>query len=98
VHPQELSIPEQIAILRGADVIAGCDGSALHMSAFSRPGTKLLAIDARTVPNQFLVDQARQLDALHVLAVDEALPGRSASWVIQTDRVQAALDLLLSGS
>ena len=98
VHPQELSIPDQIAILRNADVIAGCDGSALHMSAFARPGTKLLAIDARTVPNQFLVDQARELDALHVLAIDAALPGRSASWRIQTMQVQVALDLLLSES
>lgn len=98
VHPQELSIPDQVAIMRGAEVIAGCDGSGLHMSAFARPGTKLLAIDSRTVPNQFLVDQARELDALHVLAVDEALGERSARWKIRGQRVRMAVDLLLSGS
>jgi len=98
VHPQELSIPDQVAIMRGAEVIAGCDGSGLHMSAFARPGTKLLAIDSRTVPNQFLVDQARQLDALHVLAVDQALGERSARWRVQGQRVRMALDMLLSES
>ena len=92
-------MPDQVAVLRNAKVIAGCDGSALHMSAFSRPGTKLLAIDSRTVPNQFLVDQARQLDALHVLAMDQALDRADRlRGHAQTDRVQLALDLLLSES
>jgi capsular polysaccharide biosynthesis protein len=96
IHPQELPIPDQVAIMRNAEAIAGCDGSGLHMSAFARPGTKLLAIDSRTVPNQFLIDQARGLDSLHVLAVREALDERSASWRIQIRKVKAAVELLFA--
>jgi len=96
LHPQEMSIPDQIAAVRTAEVVAGCDGSALHMSAFARPGTKVLAIDARTVTNQFLVDQARELDTVHVLAIDAAMDARSAPWRIRLRDVRAGLDLLLS--
>ena len=96
IHPQELSIPHQVSIMCNAEVIAGCDGSGMHMSAFARPGTKLLVIDSRTVPNQFLIDQARQLDAVHVLAVDAPLDERDEKWRIQGQKVRLGMDMLLS--
>jgi len=94
LHPQTLTIAEQIAILAQVEVIAGCDGSALHMAAFARPGTKLLALDARFVRSQILLDRARGLDAVHLFAVDQAVP-RMAKWTADVQQVEQALDVLL---
>jgi hypothetical protein len=44
VFPEELSVREQIALVRGADVIAGSRGTALHLSCFADPGTRVLEI------------------------------------------------------
>lgn len=95
LHPQNMSIAEQVATLAQVEVIAGGDGSALHMAAFARPGTKLLALDSRVVPSQFVIDLTSGLDALHLLAGDRAIH-RRAKWVADIPRVEAALDLLLS--
>lgn len=63
VHPELLPIAEQIALVRGADIVAGPSGSALHLAAFADPGTRVLEIgDARTqaapMPTQRTVDAA----------------------------------------
>lgn len=97
IHPQLLPLPEQIALCRNAQVIAGCDGSALHMAMFARPGARMLAIDSRAVPNQFLINQARGLDAVHLWAVTHESERRVTSWTIDLPRVGDALDMLLEG-
>lgn len=50
VHPETLSIAEQIALVRGADVLAGLSGSALHLSVFARPGSRVLTLGDRRSP------------------------------------------------
>ena len=45
VHPQELSVPDQIALFSKSDTIAGEYGSALHNALFSPPGTKVIALN-----------------------------------------------------
>ena len=91
VHPQELSIAEQVALVGSSSAIAGCDGSALHLGAFARPGTVLLAIDSRVVLNQFMLDRVRGLHAVHVLAADAALDDRASAWRADLDAVRAGL-------
>jgi capsular polysaccharide biosynthesis protein len=44
VHPETLSIEEQLHILRQARVLIGVNGSALHASAFTRPGTPVILV------------------------------------------------------
>ncbi len=45
VHPQLLSLPEQIRIVRGATHVAGCVGSQMHLMAFARnEGKRVLRI------------------------------------------------------
>jgi len=45
VHPQLLSLEEQIYNIRHADLIAGCAGSALHIAVFrAKPGLHLLRV------------------------------------------------------
>lgn len=91
IHPQEHPVQTQIRMIRRADAIAGCDGSALHLGAFARPGTTLLAIDSRTVLNQLIIDDLSGLDAVHVYAVDHAIVGRTGEWEADLDRVREAM-------
>lgn len=63
VHPETLSIAEQVAVVRGADVLAGLSGSALHLSVFATPGTRVLTVGDRRSPTrptkaQVMVDAA----------------------------------------
>lgn len=95
LHPQNLTIAEQVRVIAHAQVIVGGDGSALHLGVFARPGTKLLALDSRIVTSQFVVDRVRGLDAVHLLAVD-AVIHRRAKWIADIGQVHAALDLLLA--
>ena len=93
LHPQEMSITAQIAAVRAAAVIAGCDGSALHLAAFARPGTTLLAIDSRLVENQLMLDVVRGIDAVHVLAPVHGPTLRDEPWLADLDLVSAATSL-----
>ncbi|WP_148613041.1 glycosyltransferase family 61 protein [Nocardioides rubriscoriae] len=63
VHPETLSIAEQVAAVRGAEVLAGLSGSALHLSVFAAPGTRVLTLGDRRSPTrptkaQVVVDAA----------------------------------------
>lgn len=45
VHPQEMPLGAQIALVRGATEIAGCIGSALHLAVFGMPpGARLFRL------------------------------------------------------
>jgi capsular polysaccharide biosynthesis protein len=94
VHPQELPLRQQVRLVRDAEVIAGCDGSALHLAGFARPGTTLVAFDSRMVPNQLIIDQVAQLDAVHGMVVDEPT-SRTDQYVADLRRVEETLDLAL---
>ncbi len=63
VHPETLPISRQIELVRGARVLAGLSGSALHLSAFADPGTRILIVGDRRsrgkpFPAQVMVDTA----------------------------------------
>jgi capsular polysaccharide biosynthesis protein len=45
VDPLRLSFGEQIALMDGAQIIAGGYGSAMHNSLFARRGTKLFCVN-----------------------------------------------------
>ena len=45
VHPQTMSLPEQLAMCASADVIAGEYGSALHNAMFCRAGAKVISLN-----------------------------------------------------
>ncbi len=62
VHTEELSIRDQVALVRGARVVAGSSGSALHLAAFADPGTRVLEVGDRRWPDRPSLTQ-RLLDA-----------------------------------
>ncbi|NYG56865.1 glycosyltransferase 61 family protein [Nocardioides perillae] len=76
VHPETLSVREQVALLRGARVVAGSAGSALHLAVFAEPGTTVVEVgDQRTpdspLPSQRLLDEACGHTSLFVPYADE---------------------------
>lgn len=58
VHPETLPLEEQLAIVRGADVIAGQAGSALHLTAFAHSGSTVIEIGDTRSPAAPLAAQA----------------------------------------
>lgn len=63
VHPETLPLRDQIATVRGASVLAGSQGSALHLAAFADPGARILEVgDTRSptasMPTQQIIDAA----------------------------------------
>jgi hypothetical protein len=68
LHPQMCALSMQIALMGQAEVIAGTDGSALHLAAFARPGTRLVYFDTRDLTTQRIINAAAALDA-HSISV-----------------------------
>lgn len=62
VRPETMRIAEQLAVVRGAAVLAGSSGSALHLSAFAQPGTHVLEIGDDRSPERPMASQ-RMVDA-----------------------------------
>lgn len=62
VHPETLSVAEQVRLVRGAGVLAGSSGSALHLSAFAAPGTRVLEVGDDRSPDRPMASQ-RMVDA-----------------------------------
>jgi len=84
IHPQNLSLAEQIAVMEGAEIIACAYSSATHNSIFARRGTKLFCVN-RLNRYQSGVGRLRSLPtAYHLL--DPArfhagpLPGVASGW------------------
>lgn len=55
VHPEEISLKQQIEILSQAKVVVGPSGSALHNAAFMRKGSLLISL---TTPDFCLLNEA----------------------------------------
>jgi capsular polysaccharide biosynthesis protein len=65
VTPEELPVLDQVRLAAGASVLAGCAGTALHLSAFSPAGSRVIEIgDSRSpdvqVPQQQVIDHLRE--------------------------------------
>lgn len=58
VHPERLSVREQVAAVSGAHVLAGVGGSALHLSVFAPSDALVVELgDARGAPEPVLTQQ-----------------------------------------
>jgi capsular polysaccharide biosynthesis protein len=63
VAPEKLPLHEQIAIVGGADQIAGLKGSALHMSLFcQRPKARIIQLVREQAINQSLIDGLKNME------------------------------------
>ncbi len=101
LHPQELSISEQIAAVRHARLIAGSAGSAMHLSAFARRGARKLIISPRyfTLRDDQLIAHLRGEQIAYVLCAQEAghENPRGADYEVRLDVLDTAIDRWLDG-
>ncbi len=83
-HPERLPVSRQIGVVKGADVVAGFTGSALHLTAFAPEGTKVVELGDERSPNsptptQTMIAAARGHEVAFVPyqdadALDDLLP------------------------
>ena len=70
IHPEELTLKEQIACIAGADEIACTYGTLTHLAIFANPGTKLIGLfrnHALTeLARQQVTDHANQIDSVYI--------------------------------
>jgi len=52
VVPEQLSIDDQVRLIRGTRVLAGQAGSALHLAGFAQAGTHILELGDTRMPNR----------------------------------------------
>ncbi|WP_137222080.1 DUF563 domain-containing protein [Shewanella sp. MEBiC00475] len=57
IHPQELSFPEQLALLSHTHVLAGMEGSGLHNCVFMPPGGTVINLCGVRQPNSIKSNQ-----------------------------------------
>ncbi|WP_166408764.1 glycosyltransferase family 61 protein [Labedella phragmitis] len=77
VHPETMSIDEQIRTVANAAVIAGGSGTALHLAAFATAATRVLELGdirsgANPVPNQRVVCRARGQEMAYIAAAPDS--------------------------
>ena len=64
VHPQELSVLQQVKIAHDAEVLAGCVGSQMYLAAFQKRGGRniILAPENFFLPDDVLIAHAKDHD------------------------------------
>lgn len=87
LHPQELSISEQIRAFAKADVVAGEFSSALHNTAFSPAGTRVIALN-RINWYQSRIGRLKRQPIAYVAPAD----GIWRDWRARNDRADFAMD------
>jgi len=90
LYPERMSLSDQIRAAAAADILAGVDGSALHLSAFMRPGARVLVMETRRRRNVLKLNTLMQVETIAVPAM-RAADGAHAIDPVQLD---AALDSL----
>lgn len=68
VYPEKLPLHKQIEIIKNASVIAGVNGTALHMALFATPETKIIVLERSDhfVPEQMIINKALHADFYHI--------------------------------
>lgn len=90
VHPQLLPFAEQVRLASGARVMAGADGSALHLVAFMPQGSTVIIIRGR--PHDVINHMAlNQLRTAKVIAVDSEAAKPGEPWLGNTEAIERAI-------
>ena len=76
MHPQHMSLVEQINAAAGADLLAGVDGSALHLSVFMRPGSRMLVLQTKRRRTIHFMNALMEVETVSVPAHGASVPKR----------------------
>jgi|SRR5688572_8104944 len=86
VHPQHMSLVDQINAAAGADLIAGVDGSALHLSVFMRPGSRMLVLQTKRRRTIHFMNGLMEVETVSVPAFPAAAARRKRIDLKELDR------------
>jgi capsular polysaccharide biosynthesis protein len=92
LHPEQMGFADQIRAVAGADVVAGVDGSALHLSAFMRPRARMLVLETQRRLNVLHLNALMGVETIALPALRPANDAASRS--IDPNQLDAALDNL----
>jgi hypothetical protein len=96
LHPQELSIADQVAAVRHAHLIAGSAGSAMYLGAFARRGARKLIISPRnlTFRDDQLISHLRGEQLAYFLCApgDPHVNPRKADFQVELEHLDIAID------
>jgi capsular polysaccharide biosynthesis protein len=88
LYPERMSFSDQIRAAAAADILAGVDGSALHLSAFMRPGARVLVMETRRRRNVLKLNALMRVETIAV----PATPTATGLHAIDPVRLDATLD------
>lgn len=75
VEMQNLSLKEQISIIKGAKVLAGINGTAFHNILFGQKGKQLILLNRNEeYDSQYIVNEAAEAECFVVQAYENPLP------------------------
>ncbi|MBT9290112.1 glycosyltransferase family 61 protein [Prosthecodimorpha staleyi] len=94
IYPEELSVERQIAHIRNAEIVAGLDGSALHMALFARPGTMVISLATRLLVNQAVIDFAAELRGRHIDI--GGVPDEPSDWRLDVEALVGQIAALIA--
>lgn len=86
VYPEQLDLKTQIALVKGADEVAGVSGSAMHLLLFAENCTKATFINKLEVVNpiQIVINHMKKINAFFIKAEIGFLPvlmGSGPFWI-----------------
>ena len=90
LHPERMSFSDQIRAAAAADILAGVDGSALHLSAFMRPGARVLVLETRRRRNVLKLNALMRVETIAVPATRKP----DGAYAIDPAQLDATLDSL----
>ncbi|MFZ2727241.1 MAG: Stf0 family sulfotransferase [Methylococcaceae bacterium] len=97
VYLEKLNLDMQIQLIQQADVIAGCDGSALHLGIYLKPDAKIIVLSARNIiVNQLIVGALRNVKTHIIYArTNHANMGWRDQWEADIDYIEQCVNQLL---
>lgn len=71
IYPETLPLVDQIALMKGCRVLAGCAGTALHMALFMKSGGTVIQIKRNgmvkdNATTQYLINKTKNLDSVFI--------------------------------
>ena len=96
VHPQNLSVSQQINLFRNADIIAGPSGSGMYNSVFQKQYKKKLILTTRNFVkmSDMLINTSTkgELNYLFGNVIDNDITINHAKWIINTEKLKKFLN------
>lgn len=73
IYPEQLSLEEQISLMKGCKSLAGCAGTALHLAVFMPNGGQVIQIKRNKLPldncaTQYLITKTKEHDLVFIEA------------------------------